>query len=335
VAARFVGRQAELATLEDELRQACNGQPRVVRIQGPSGVGKSALVDRFLRHHRHVQVLRASGDEAETLLRYGLVDQLARFAGAEPLGAHHEDPVAVGIRLLALVDEMEARGPLVLVADDAHLADAPSLTALIFALRRLVADQVLALFLVTDDGVPALPDSLRRLVSGDRGAVLRLDGLDVAELRALAAAAGIADLPVAAARRLRADTDGNPMHVLALLEESPPGAWRAKRRPAAATPVVRPAGTRPLVGLRAADPAVHRGRRGAGDARPGGHRGPAVRRRGPAARARRGRPGRAAETGSGRSRCRPSSSPTGSSGRPSTRGCRPPNGPGCTAGRPA
>ena len=37
MAARFVGRQAELATLEDELRQACNGQPRVVRIQGPSG----------------------------------------------------------------------------------------------------------------------------------------------------------------------------------------------------------------------------------------------------------------------------------------------------------
>jgi DNA-binding CsgD family transcriptional regulator len=225
VAARFVGRQAELDTLEDELRQACNGQPRVVRIQGPSGIGKSALVDRFLRHHPDLQVLRASGDEAEAHLPYGLVEQLSRVAGADLLAEDNEEPVRVGMRLLALIDDLESRGALVLVVDDAHWADPPSLTALIFALRRLVADQVLALILVADDGVAALPDSLRRLVSGERGSALRLGGLEVGELRELAAAAGIADLPVAAARRLRADTDGNPMHALALLEESPPAAW--------------------------------------------------------------------------------------------------------------
>src|SRR5690348_4547949 len=93
----FVGRRTELAVLGARLDAARAGRPGVVQIQGPSGIGKTALVDRFLREHPDVRVLRASGDEAEALLAYGVVEQFGRFAGAP------------GADLLAAVDPAPAR----------------------------------------------------------------------------------------------------------------------------------------------------------------------------------------------------------------------------------
>jgi hypothetical protein len=46
--APFVGRERELAALREALGQAEAGRPVVVDVRGPSGVGKSALVRRFL-----------------------------------------------------------------------------------------------------------------------------------------------------------------------------------------------------------------------------------------------------------------------------------------------
>src|SRR6185503_6503477 len=82
--------------------------------------------------------------------------------------------------------------------------------ALVFALRRLVADQVLVLLAVRDDAVAELPESLRRIVSGHHGAVVRVPGLDEHELRDLARALGVASLPSRAARRLRDSTRALP-----------------------------------------------------------------------------------------------------------------------------
>ena len=44
----FVGRQAELAGLQECLAQAQQGQPRLVFVTGDAGVGKTALVQQFL-----------------------------------------------------------------------------------------------------------------------------------------------------------------------------------------------------------------------------------------------------------------------------------------------
>ena len=48
----FVGRDAELDILRAELEQVRAGSPRVVLIDGPAGMGKTALADRFLQAKR-------------------------------------------------------------------------------------------------------------------------------------------------------------------------------------------------------------------------------------------------------------------------------------------
>ena len=126
-------------------------RPRIVQVEGPAGMGKTALIERFLAEpgtEPPPTVLRAGGDEAETLLAYGVVEQLARSAGLEPADGdrrgraarrpgHRRHPAAAAAR------PRRRGGPVVVVVDDAHWADRPSLSALLFALRRLVADQVL------------------------------------------------------------------------------------------------------------------------------------------------------------------------------------------------
>jgi predicted ATPase len=235
----FVGRQAELALLRAKLDEARSGHPSVVLIEGPPGIGKSALVDRFARASSDVQVLRASGDESESDLTYGLVEQLVRFAGLaestalaskEGQAAGIEDHITAGARVLDLLGSLQEQGPVVLAVDDAHWADLPSLRALLFGLRRLVADQVLALIVTRDEQSPALPEGLRRLVR-DQGATLRLAGLDAEDLRALAEAMRIGMVSSRAAQRLHAHTQGNPLHARALLEELPADTWRSDELP--------------------------------------------------------------------------------------------------------
>ncbi|MDQ6920829.1 MAG: ATP-binding protein [Candidatus Dormibacteraeota bacterium] len=69
----FVGRRQDLTVLASKLRDVRSGQPEVVLIDGPAGIGKTALVDRFLGQLRDTQVLRASGEESEGLLAYGVI----------------------------------------------------------------------------------------------------------------------------------------------------------------------------------------------------------------------------------------------------------------------
>ena len=244
----FVGRQPELAALRARLDAALSGQPQVVRIEGPAGIGKTALIEHFLRVPGVVPspvVLRASGEETESLLAYGVVEQLARAAGAPGAGLLGavpgdapnpvHDPVTVGSRILELLDRLDggagAGSGVVLVVDDVHWADLSSVQALVFALRRLVADPVLTLLAVRDDADVQLPETLRRLVSGHLGSVLRLRGLDERDLQDLAAELGFDGFELPAAQRLRFGTQGNPLHAKALLEEFPPSDWGPAEHP--------------------------------------------------------------------------------------------------------
>ncbi|MGH2473679.1 MAG: AAA family ATPase, partial [Candidatus Limnocylindrales bacterium] len=223
-----VGRGGEIAAVRSALATGAAGVPTALIILGDAGMGKSTLLATVLPASGDTLVLSAAGDEAETDVDFGVIEQLVRdapLAGAErsrfvpPAGT---DPLEAGALLLRAFDELELDRPLVLALDDAHLADAPSLQALTFAARRLRGDRVVLLVATRTDGASRLPPGLRRL-AGRTGGELELNGLDTAAVSELVAAVHGAPLPLAAAERLRAHTDGHPLHTRVLLEQLRPG----------------------------------------------------------------------------------------------------------------
>ena len=230
----FVGRHAELNQLRGILAEARGGQPRTVLIEGPSGIGKTALIDRFLHEVEGVNVLRASGEHWEALVAYGIVDQLLRVAGVSGTtvlagrerSLPAEEPIGVGARLLEVMADLEQKAPLTIVIDDAHWADTDSLRALLFALRRLVAERIVVLLAIRAEESGRLLEGLRRLATGQTGRTLRLSPLAAAQFQQLASALGVHDFSSRAARRLQAHTHGNPLYARALLAELPADRWR-------------------------------------------------------------------------------------------------------------
>jgi ATP/maltotriose-dependent transcriptional regulator MalT len=237
--ALFIGRQPMLAGLHRMLEQARTGKPQLVLIEGPAGIGKTTLVRQFLDEAGELRVLRAGGEEAEADLPFGVLARLLVDAPTEPPGPTavvipHEaslGSLAAGAALLDLLGELQRTDPVVMVIDDIHWADRPSLRALTFALRRLRVDRVLTLMLTREVADARLPDGLRRLLADDKTLQLRLGGLEVEELRTLSRHFGHRPLSVRAAARLRAHTGGNPLHARALLEQLPAEAFDDRHVP--------------------------------------------------------------------------------------------------------
>ena len=129
VDAPFVGRERELAALERCATEARHGEPRMVLVEGQGGVGKSALLARFLRRLPDACVVRASGAEPELSLPFGLIGQLVANADLASRDAPlpTADPLVVGADLAVLLGQAHATGKLVVLAvDDLHWADPES-----------------------------------------------------------------------------------------------------------------------------------------------------------------------------------------------------------------
>ncbi|MBL8625945.1 MAG: AAA family ATPase [Myxococcales bacterium] len=107
----FVGRTGELARLADALDDVRRGQPRTVCIEGPSGIGKSALVHAFVEHldreHAEVRVLSGRCYERESVPFKGIdgvVDDLVR-------DLLRRDPIDVAFLLTPEVDALARTFP--------------------------------------------------------------------------------------------------------------------------------------------------------------------------------------------------------------------------------
>jgi DNA-binding CsgD family transcriptional regulator len=223
----FVGRAAELAMLHRALREAREGRPVIVAVEGEPGIGKTRLLHRFAAEAPDLEVLWASGDETEVSLDYGVAEQL--WAGvAAGLGVGGPPPAtgpaaggfAVGAALLDVLGALQQRGTVAIVADDLQWADLPSARALLFALRRLRRDNILVLLACRPHSLARLGDSWSRLLA-ERARRICLHGLTPADLRPLAQALLGLDLAPAARERLCEHTGGNPLYVRTLLEELP------------------------------------------------------------------------------------------------------------------
>src|SRR4051812_14327361 len=144
------GREAELSRFAALLDDAVAGAGRAVLVDGEPGIGKSALVGAVrVAAGQRCRVLWGAGDElARELPLLPLLDALrvvgddgrgaaiARLLRGEvPLGG--ADPVAAAAeQILALVTELCAAGPVVLVVDDLQWADRPTLAVWARLARR-------------------------------------------------------------------------------------------------------------------------------------------------------------------------------------------------------
>jgi DNA-binding CsgD family transcriptional regulator len=173
-AAPTIERGEALDAISSTLAAARDGSGRCLVLEGTAGLGKSRLVEEACEMAGAVEmtVLRARGAELERDFSFGVVLRLfeplltgagqerdALMSGAaalsEPLFAagegrsdasgESEFPLLHGLHWLTA--NASERAPLLLVVDDAHWADPPSLRFLIYLLQRL--DELPVAMLVT------------------------------------------------------------------------------------------------------------------------------------------------------------------------------------------
>ncbi|MDT7578975.1 MAG: hypothetical protein QOK35_239, partial [Pseudonocardiales bacterium] len=174
------------------------------------------------------RVIRVAGHEAESEIPYAalslllgpLLDglgalprpQAAALEGVLNLGPGGAgDRMAVAVATLGLLAQAADERPLLLVVDDAHCLDVPTLEALIFAVRRVRAEPIAVL--VTARSPADTSPTVERWLAGLPELVV--EGLDLAAARRLLAGTGHG--PHASLSRATWEaTAGNPLALLEL-----------------------------------------------------------------------------------------------------------------------
>lgn len=194
----LVGRQVELAALADLLDAAVDG-PTSLGLVGPAGIGKTELLDAATSSARargfQVAVLRPTDPEAR-IANAGLRDLLAQVGGdavgrlpeiqqhalraaiadADPAEGTGQLPVLAAV--LAVLDDVAARAPLLIAIDDLHWLDPSSAAALRFAARRVTGRVAILWTRRTSEEAPTGAEDL-----GDPLAARTIGGLEPQVLR--------------------------------------------------------------------------------------------------------------------------------------------------------
>jgi len=245
----FVGRQAQLERLRTLWLQAGDGTRRFELLMGEPGVGKTRLASRFaaevhdggatvlygrcdeeplLAYQPFVEALRhylRHGDWAADASSAGDLRQLSRLlpeAGA-PAGdgeTFPQDPDSERYLLFEavarLVDRAASRRPLLIVLDDLHWADKPTLLLLRHMLRLPGSSRLMVLGIFRDvevDPEHPLVELIADMRRERRFERLALEGLDERETDELVAARLDASPSAGFVRGLRTQTEGNPFFI--------------------------------------------------------------------------------------------------------------------------
>ncbi len=252
----LIGRQIELAQLQESRRQAIAGRAHVALVLGEAGIGKTRLLEEVLSDAERsgLAVARARCYAAEGRLAYappvewlrssvlqaGLAGLdavwLAELARLLPeLRASYPDLPALAAqteawerqRLFeALTRAMLAETqPLLLAIDDLQWCDRETLEWLRYVLRSAPQAQLLILATARSGALPdnpALLELLRDLRSAGQVQTLELAALPTAETAALAAAVAGQELDTAQIAALQTAAEGNPLFIVEMIRA---GLW--------------------------------------------------------------------------------------------------------------
>ncbi len=208
-------RAAHLETLaESYATVAATAQGRLALVHGEAGIGKTALVRRFCDDHAaSPRLLWGACDALFTPRPLGPILDIAAGGGAELAALDPEDaqPYEVAAALMA---ELRANAPTVLVVEDLHWADEATLDVVRLIGRRVETVHALVVATYRDDEL-ALGHPLR-IVLGELGTSSSVDRLDVGPLSPQA----VADLAAPHGLdpgELYLRTGGNPFFVTEVL----------------------------------------------------------------------------------------------------------------------
>ncbi|MBV9411643.1 MAG: AAA family ATPase [Acidimicrobiia bacterium] len=252
----FVGRASELAALEAAWDRARTGERHLVFLTGEPGIGKTSAArelaarvagqgatvlfgrcdeEALVPHQPFVEALRhyvgscpapllaqQVGDGGSDLVR--LVPELAdRLPGLpQPLlrGEHHER-YRLYEATATLLEAIADASPLLLVLDDLHWADKPTLLLLRHVLSRSEPAAILAVGTYREVGLTRthpLADFLVELRRHVRFERVSLRGLDDDDIGAMVCGATGRPAAPAFVEALRRHTEGNPFFVQGLLD---------------------------------------------------------------------------------------------------------------------
>ena len=249
----FVDREPELLRLQKALGAATGGQRQVVFVSGGAGIGKTALVDAFVRQAAAIQpVVVARGQCVEALGRkeeyYPVMEALVALCSSPEGGRACEalarmaphwlpanglpsrpafEPVAP-VRaerrpgeLCTALEDFAAEKPLILVFEDLHWADEATLGVIsALARRRTPARLVVVGTCRAPDGPDHPLKALRHdLLMRRLGVDLVLDPLDRGAVRLLLRRElGQEALPANLDEFIYGRSEGNPLFVRAMLD---------------------------------------------------------------------------------------------------------------------
>src|SRR4051794_27030370 len=218
----LLGRQRELAHIEELLSAAKEGTSAALLVHGEPGIGKSSLLRATLERADELgfAVLRTRGFESESDIPFaGLLELLTPLlplrdripeVQARALGSALAlepptpfDRFAVPAGMLSLLAAAAEERPVLVAADDMHWLDPASREAIIFVARRLQAEGVVALCATRP--VPGLVEAFEGVEAMALGG---LDDAAAAELLLREAPSRVAE---EVATGLVATAHGNPL----------------------------------------------------------------------------------------------------------------------------
>jgi DNA-binding CsgD family transcriptional regulator len=236
-------REPELEALARQVAAVRLGSGRVIVVDGPAGIGKSSLLAAIARSADKdgFAVLRARGGPLEQDAPWGVARQLFEplqvsdiwsqlMVGAAEWAARALDPAtaepasagdamhAAARGLVSLASNLAGRGPALLVVDDVHWADAPSLRWLAQLSRDLDGLALGVLCAVRSGEPPTAPGLLAELEGAAPSPPVRPRPLGLQAARVLVRE----QLPAATAsfeRACHAVTAGNPLLLQVLVAE--------------------------------------------------------------------------------------------------------------------